>query len=380
MDGSGQAPSRAGCRVSSDSMPNLSASKDQPERKLTDQSLRIEREKTDRALADSQAAVEDDADVVVQRARHNADAVLEMARGKADQLAEAPEEDVAVAYERALADETLRGERASADELLRRERDHVQLLAKLLPLERDQTDRYLLTERLRSDDAVSHRDDFLSIVSHDLRNLLAGIVFSTTMLAKAGTAGAEGEATLGAAGRIQRYAARMNRLIGDLLDVGSIDAGHLAVTLAPGDLGAVVREALDTFRSSAEARGLSLEIEHLDAPLLADFDHGRILQVFANLISNAVKFTAPGGRIGVRCVRAGGVAEFVIADTGTGIPAGMLESVFERFWQVGKNDRRGLGLGLYISRCIIEAHGGKIWAESTPGQGARFHFTLPAAG
>jgi signal transduction histidine kinase len=359
--------------------------KNRPERNQTDESLRTEREKADQALAESQSAVEKDADMVVRRARDNADAVLDVARAKADQHpAEAATPvgvHATVARERALADEVLQGERTTADESLRREREEeARILATLLPLERDQTDRYLLIERLRSDDAISHRDDFLSIVSHDLRNLLSGIVLSATLLSQSAPDGKDGVATLAATERIQRYAARMNRLIGDLLDVGSIDAGRLAVAPTRGDLTALVTEALDMFRAAAAAKSIALEAERLERPLLADFDHDRVLQVLANLITNAIKFTAQGGTILVRCERAGDAILFAISDNGAGIPDTMLEPVFERFWQVGKNDRRGLGLGLYISRCIVEAHGGRIWVESKLGEGSRFCFTLPAGG
>jgi signal transduction histidine kinase len=114
-------------------------------------------------------------------------------------------------------------------------------------------------------------------------------------------------------------------------------------------------------------------------PLEAAFDHDRILQVLANLISNSIKFTSQGGEILITGDCVDGSVRLAVADTGSGIPADALESVFERFSQVGKKDRRGLGLGLYISRCIVEAHGGKIWAESTLAAGSRVSFTLPAA-
>jgi signal transduction histidine kinase len=360
------------------------AKQSRSERTLTDESLRTERRKTDQALIDKLAA-DEDADGVVRLARDNADAVLEAARDKADeQLAHdgaRVEAHPTLTRERALADEVLRDERASEDERLRLERvEQARILARLLPLEREKTDRHLLTERRRHDDALAHRDDFLSIVSHDLRNLLSGIVMSAAVMAKRGTDDDGPTSTRSATDRIQRYAARMNRLIGDLLDVGSIDAGRLAVVPTLGDLATVVTEALDTFAGAASAKAISLEVEHLERPLLASFDHDRMLQVLANLISNAIKFTAQGGRIRVRCEVSGDAIGFAISDDGVGVPETMLESVFERFWQVGKNDRRGLGLGLYISRCIIEAHGGTIWAESKLGEGSRFCFRLPAGG
>lgn len=350
-----------------------------PERRQTDESLRKERQKTDQALADRQTAVEEDADMVVHRARENADAVLNVARENADAVMIA---NRAVADARVREDEALRQERACADESLRRERDDAAgaaALARLLPLEREKTDRYLLTERARSDDALSNRDDFLGIVTHDLRDLLSGIVTSSALLSRRATDDQEGQQTLAEAKRIERYAARMNRLIADLLDVASIDAGKLAVKPAPGDWTGLITEAADMFRPAASGKGISLETGTGAHPVPGEFDHDRMLQVLGNLISNSIKFTVPGGKIGVRAERAGDELHFCVSDTGAGIPEDSLEAIFERFWQVGRNDRRGLGLGLYISRCIVEAHGGRIWAESTRGEGTTVCFRIPAA-
>jgi len=351
------------------------------ERDQTDESLRREREKTDRALAERHAA-EEDSDQVVHRARESADAVLTEARAKADQRLDDALPHVAadstLAEERVQEDEALQDERASADEILRRERsENARVLSRLLPLEREKTDRFLLTERARSDDALANRDNFLGLVSHDLRNLLSGIVMTAELLSAKALENEDGRQTLEATARIQRYAARMNRLIGDLVDVASIDAGKLAVTPAPGDAAALIVEAVEPFQAAASAKGISLQTETAERPLPAELDHDRMLQVFANTIANAIKFTSQGGTVRVRGERAGDELRFSISDTGSGIPGNMLEAIFERFWQVGKNDRRGVGLGLYISRCIVEAHGGRIWAESKPGEGTCIIFTLP---
>lgn len=375
----------AAARMSVSVAMALDDKKTWPEREQTDESLRLERANADRALAKKQAAVEKDADQVVDRARENADAVLDAARDKADERLDDGEPEAgaraAIAEEREQEDQVLRDERASADESLRLEREeHAGALSRLLPLEREKTDRYLLTERVRSDDALSHRDDFLSIVSHDLRNLLGGIVISAELLAKRALENDEGKQTRTATKRMLRYAARMNRLIGDLEDVASIDTGKLAITPVHVDAAAVLAEAVDTFQEAASARGIALGVEMLERPLLALLDRDRMLQVLANLIANSIKFTAQGGKIWARAERAGDDLRLSIRDTGSGIPDTMLEAVFERFWQVGKNDRRGLGLGLYISRCIVEAHGGTIWAESKMGVGSKFSFTLPGAG
>ncbi|MFL6198811.1 MAG: ATP-binding protein [Thermoanaerobaculia bacterium] len=353
------------------------------ERDQTDESLRREREKTDRALAERHAA-EEESDQVVHRARESADTVLNEARAQADQRLDDALPHVAahstLAQARALEDEALQDERASADEILRRERnENARVLSRLLPLEREKTDRFLLTERARSDDALANRDNFLGLVSHDLRNLLGGIVLNAELLSARALENENGRQTLEATARIQRYAARMNRLIGDLVDVASIDAGKLAVAPAPGDAAALIAEAVDTFQAAASAKGISLQTELAERPLPAELDHDRMLQVLANTIANAIKFTSQGGTVRVRGERAGDELRFSISDTGSGIPGTMLEAIFERFWQVGKNDRRGVGLGLYISRCIVEAHGGKIWAESRLGEGTSIIFTLPVA-
>ena len=333
----------------------------------------------DRAVAEKRTAQLGEADAILERARESADAVLESAREDADErLPRTEAAATALAETRATEDEVLREERALADRALERERsESVRTLARLFPLEREKTDRHLLTERARADDAVAQRDDFLGIVSHDLRNLLGAIVLSADMLSVASDDGhAASQAAVGGK-RILRYAARMNRLIGDLLDVASIDAGTLSLHKERGDMREVVAEAADSFRTVAEAKGLALEVVLPDQPLEAEGDRDRLLQVLANLITNAIKFTN-AGTITLSCARAGDQVRFSVRDPGIGIPEGMRESVFERFWQVGKNDRRGVGLGLYISRSIVHAHGGAIAVDTELGKGSTFFFTIPA--
>lgn len=355
------------------------------EREQTDESLRAERENADRVLAARHASAQEDADQIVQLARQNADAVLLVAREKADQElnegALEPAELASVVEEREVEDAALRDERASADASLRQAREEgARALASLLPLEREKTDRYLLTERARSDDAVANRDDFLGIVSHDLRNLLGGIVMSAALLSAKTGEGAAGEQILLQTTRIQRYAARMNRLIGDLIDVASIDAGQLAISPTEGDTIALLTEAAEMFRAVAVSKGQSVQVDSPPGPLRALFDHDRMLQVLGNLITNASKFSAGGGHISICAERSGPEVLICVSDTGVGIPAHLLGAIFERFWQADKNDRRGVGLGLYISRCIVEAHGGRIWAESQRGEGSRLYLTLPCGG
>jgi signal transduction histidine kinase len=219
----------------------------------------------------------------------------------------------------------------------------------------------------------------MGMVSHDLRNLLSGIVMNSMLIAEEASVSDEGRRTIAGMKRIERYAARMKRLIGDLVDVVSIDAGKLAIELEPFDASTLITEAVEAFAQAASQKGITLESGKIEPLLMVELDRERMLQVLANLITNALKFTPQGGRIVVAGERVGDELRLCVSDTGMGIPGDMLEAVFERFCQVGKNDQRGLGLGLHISRCIVDAHGGKIWVESKLGEGSRFHFTLPLA-
>jgi signal transduction histidine kinase len=178
--------------------------------------------------------------------------------------------------------------------------------------------------------------------------------------------------------RIQRNAARMNRLIGDLIDVVSIDAGRLAVVPVADDLTTVISEAVEAFRDSAAVKNIDIDAP-AGGPAMALFDHARIFQVFANLLVNSIKFTPRGGSITIGCEPAQDKWVCSVRDTGSGIPETHLHSVFERFAQVNTGDRRGLGLGLFISKYIIEAHGGEIKAESDLGDGTCVSFTVPRA-
>jgi len=352
-----------------------------PDRALTDESLSVERAKSDAALAEK-AAIEHVADVVVERAREEADEVLSAARAKADATLVNPalqpqQNRAAVERERVSADRVVEGERAEADEVLRRERAaKARLLATLIPAERDKTDQRLLTERARADDALANRDDFLGMVSHDLRDLLGVIVLSATVIAKASPDDECGTAARLGAERIQRSAGRMARLISDLVDTASIDAGNLRLTLKREPANQVLEEAVDMWRDQAAAKKIALEARAA-ADVQVAMDHERILQVLGNLITNAVKFSPTGGVVVVAAEVVGNDVRFSVKDRGVGVPADKLETIFDRFWQVRKDDRRGLGLGLHISRCLVQAHGGQIWVESEVGVGSTFLFTVP---
>lgn len=357
----------------------MSPARPRLDREKTDQSLQAERASIDEAVSDRRAGLESDADQLIAGARLEADSALEAARESADLGLEAPLEAMeTIVEQRLLADQIIEDERASADEQIRLEREsHTRLLAALMPLERLRTDRDLLTERARSDARLASRDDFLGMVSHDLRGLLCGVLLESNLLADEATASAEGQRAIESAHRVQQFVARMNRLVGDLVDVVSIDAGKFTVRPAPGDAQSLLAEVLGMFAPAAAEKGIGLELRGEPRALRASYDHTRMLQVLANLISNAIKFTAPGGNVVVSGECRLDVLELSVADEGIGIPDNMWKLIFERFWQVDKNDQRGLGLGLHIAKCIVDSHGGRIWVERNPSGGSIFYVTIP---
>ena len=351
-------------------------------RKDTDKSLREEREKTDDELAARRVSIEEDSDAVVDRARDKADQVLQAARTQEDKSAEGKAAPAAaqVSRERGKEDKLLKQERAVADEQLEKERvERNVALKELLRLERESTDQHLLVERARSDEAVFSRDDFMGMVSHDLRAMLGGIALNASMIVKASGTAESDRANLRRAEGIQRFTAKMNRLIGDLVDVASLEAGKLHISAQLGNPSSLIQESLDAFLPTASAKELTLEAEVEAGSYSAHFDPERILQVLANLLSNAIKFTPKGGRVGLKLDSIEGQIRFAVSDTGPGIERSKQETVFKRFWQAEPAEARGMGLGLYISQSIVNAHGGRIWVESKPPEGSVFYFTLPAA-
>ena len=348
------------------------------QREQTDESLRVERERVDDALHDELAAIDETADAVISRARARADDVLAAARSRLDREAAAagPQAHSVLRRQRAREDQVLRDERTAADETLREERAEK---SALLANERKDTDEDLLSERTASDDAVATRDEFLAIVSHDLRHMLNAVIGFSSLITKTVSNEHRESDVLRYAQRIQRSGIRMDRLIGDLMDVVSIHAGRLAVSSEPGDAGAVVAETIDTFQEQASVSGITLTADIPPNLPPALFDHARILQVLSNLLSNAIKFSAAGSTVVVRVTPVGRDLQFAVADRGVGIPADHVDTIFMRFVQLTKTDRRGVGLGLYISKCIVQGHGGRIWVESEPGKGSTFFFTVPLA-
>ena len=352
-----------------------------PERIETDASLREEREKTDAELRQRVSVLEEKADVVIDLARQRAERLLDEARDQEDAAGAKDGESVAAAHERSLdrasQDDTLAEERAIADDQLESQRLHQKhALSLLLRMEREETDERLIAERISTDRAVASRDDFMGIVSHDMRGLLGNLAMSTDLLMRAAPDGPGGDLIRAEAQRTRRFIGKMNWLIGDLLDVVSMELGKLAVVPVQENATRLLTETMENFKTAAAARRIELASEVSDHPLIAIYDHERALQVLTNLVGNALKFTKAGGTITIGATPAPDGVEFMVRDTGVGIAPKDLDIIFERFGQADRTDRRGHGLGLYIARSIIEAHGGKIWVESELGKGSTFRFTL----
>jgi signal transduction histidine kinase len=225
--------------------------------------------------------------------------------------------------------------------------------------------------------ATRSRDDMLAIVSHDLRNPLSTIQLSAQLLMDLHAEGAT-VPLVQQLGVIRRSVDRANALIRDLLDVSRIESATLMVDTAPLDARELLRELADEFAPLARDRGLALDVGWAgegDATVLADRE--RIVQVLSNLVGNALKFTPRGGTVGIRAEPKGHDVCFSVRDSGIGVPAEHLPHLFDRFWQARQHRRAGAGLGLYIVKGIVEAHGGTITVDSAPQAGTTFSFTVP---
>jgi signal transduction histidine kinase len=224
-------------------------------------------------------------------------------------------------------------------------------------------------------EALRARDEVLRVVSHDLRNPLDAIQLTAALLLDSGEE--RRQDTVDKLQLIRRVALQMNDMIQDLLDASVMEEGGFEVSRARCSAAWLVEEACQLLEPLAETRSVKLEWTVPPPDLEVNVDAGQILRVFSNLVGNAIKFTPAGGRVHVGVEAQEDELSFSVSDTGPGIPPAQITKVFKRFWQGRSGDRRGAGLGLVIARGIVEAHGGRIRAESRPGAGAIFTFTLP---
>ncbi len=238
--------------------------------------------------------------------------------------------------------------------------------------------------RGQGQEAARAREDLLAIVSHDLRNPLGVVMASSALLLKGPLSdppGKEGRSRRQVEA-IQRAGNRMNRLIRDLLDFAAIQSGRLEISSQPRAVSELVREVLDALAPQAAAKSLKMVDGSPESTLRVSCDHTRAIQLLDNVVGNAVKFSNEGGTVTVQVEPDGDMVRFSVTDDGPGIPPEELPHVFDRYYQAKRRNRDGIGIGLSIARGIVEAHGGRLWAESpaaSTGAGSAFFFTLPAA-
>jgi PAS domain S-box-containing protein len=224
--------------------------------------------------------------------------------------------------------------------------------------------------------AIQAREDVLAVVSHDIRNFLQAIRSGVLMLATRKDSLSEDVRNM-IYDRIKITVDLMTRMIADLMDMANIRMGRIAVSMRPEVISNLIREAIVVHEPLAHDKGIAIGSQIEAADDMVECDRERVLQVLANILGNAIKF-CEGGRIDVNVARHGEHLQVSVADSGPGIAAEHLPHVFDPYWS-GSDNGRGTGLGLYITKRIMDAHGTKIWIESSLGVGTTVHFCLPLA-
>lgn len=243
-------------------------------------------------------------------------------------------------------------------------------------------DNALLYQRAQA--AVRTREEVLAVVSHDLKTPINAIRISSELIARKLLPQLSGppavrDSLAHKAKAINRASERAHRLISDLLDFAKLESGHVRVGVAPEPVAGILEEAAELFGPLAEEQTVDLQVRWPEG-LFALCDRARVLQVLGNLLTNAIKFNQPGGRVWVRAAPSpGGEVLFSVRDDGPGILPEDAAHIFERYWQPEATRRQGTGLGLAIAQGLVEAQGGRIWVQSQPGEGSTFYFTLPVA-
>jgi two-component system phosphate regulon sensor histidine kinase PhoR len=234
----------------------------------------------------------------------------------------------------------------------------------------------LLTDLTRLRHLETIRQDFIHNISHELRTPLASLKALTETLLEG--AMEDPPAARKFLQSMETEVDALSLMVSELLELSRIESGRVPLKLQPSSPCELLTKVVERLSLQAERAGLTLAT-HCDpgiTPILAD--PSRMEQVLVNLLHNAIKFTPEGGRIDLFASQEGEAVLFSIQDTGAGIPASDLNRIFERFYKTDRARRSGgTGLGLAISRHLVEAHGGKIWAESVEGQGSTFFFTVP---
>ena len=233
-----------------------------------------------------------------------------------------------------------------------------------------------MEERVRLQNALRAREDLLAVVAHDLRSPLGAVLMGARLIDRFAEGGEPAARIKKANAGVVRAVNRMSRLVEDLLDLARLGAGQtLSVNLERTDLAPLAAETVEMLEPVANAKGLLLENEVVQETLV-HCDRERVEQILSNLIGNAIKFTGAGGSISVAARETEHEIVVSVRDTGIGIPEEHLARIFEPYWQVDPQQKRGTGLGLFIVKAIVVAHGGRVGVETATRQGSSFWFTL----
>jgi signal transduction histidine kinase len=224
--------------------------------------------------------------------------------------------------------------------------------------------------------AVRTREEVLAIVSHDLRNPLASLRMSCEMIGRLAPEGGRGETFRRVAERGLRATDFMSRMISDLLDAATIESGRLSISPATESLCSIIQESILNVLPGALEKEILIE-SPADTGLTVWADRQRLVQVLANLLNNAVKFSPRESHVRVDVSWQGDSARVAVRDEGPGMEPGTVAQLFQRFWRPSDVPGKGAGLGLYIAKGLVEAHGGRIWVESAPNRGSTFFFSVP---
>ncbi len=372
------------------------------ERKDTDRSLDVERVKATESLKSATDKSQGHTNRILDEERAIADEKTRSTREHTDERRQSSghpptaKDSERLTRERRDADEATQVERTSADLAMNRERVAAEQLASdTFEQERKLTDQNLSSERSSTDHQLSHtsasleseieehsktrtsltsREELLAIVSHDLRNPVGTVSSYASLVLKSKDLDPEVKEYIKA---MQRNADAALRLIEDLMDMERFAQGKWKFHLTECHADKLVEQCLRDFSGDAREKGVVLRSDGSLPSRGFQCDEGRLTQILSNLVSNAVKFTPSGGSITITAEEKDGEALFAVTDTGTGIEANQQQRIFERFAQLKTRSRTGLGLGLYISRTLAEAFGGRMWVKSALGAGSTFSFTIP---
>lgn len=224
-----------------------------------------------------------------------------------------------------------------------------------------------------SEEQSRSRERILSVVSHDLRNPLSAVKMNATLIEKL----SKDDDIRRRAESIRRSSGTMNRLIADLLDAARIERGTFSLDIQPNEVESLLNEVVETMLPQAKEKEIVLHVQHAQALPAVPFDYARIFQVLTNLVGNAIKFSPPRSRVGIDVRLEGESLVFRVSDQGPGIAPEHRDRIFERHWQNAETAHLGIGLGLFISKCIVENHGGRINVEGTAAPGSTFRVQIP---